>query len=338
MFDAGEGAQGLANALGGYPGRKRRDRRGHRVVNIVYPFYLQLIHADRQLLAVHPHTDRVSVETRRTTFRAFHAEGQHLHVPIVPAEVFERQRIVRAIDELIGRSLVLKDAKLAVHVILQLVIVAVEVVGRNVHQHPHVGPEIVHAVELETAQLNHVPVKILGGHLQREALPNVARKAHAQVGLPQHFVSECGGGRLAVAAGDANRARTVRVAPGEFDLRDYRNPALTQRLHNRSALRNAGAFDHLVGIENQLFGMASLFIRHAPLFELSPVFRGDRPPVRQEHVEPLDLSQHGRAAAAFAPSEHYNPSHRYLILSVASVMAANNSCTIQKRTTIFDSK
>ena len=60
--------------------------------------------------------------------------------------------------------------------------------------------------------------------------------------------------------------------------------------------------------------------------------------VRQEHVEPLDLSQHGRAAAAFAPSEHYNPSHRYLILSVASVMAANNSCTIQKRTTIFDSK
>ena len=85
--------------------------------------------------------------------------------------------------------------------------------------------------------------------------------------------------------------------------------------------------------------MSSLFIRDLPLFEQRFIFRGDLSGVGQEHIQAFDPSQYRRAAAAFASTQYDDSFHDdYRILSVTNVMAANNNCTIQNRTTIFDSK
>ena len=252
-------------------------------------------------------------------------------------QVSERQRIVGAINKTVFRSLVPQDTELAVHVILQLVIVPVEVIGRNIHQHADIGPEIVTAVQLETAQLDHVPIVIAGGHRQRETFADISGQADVHAGLPQNLVGQRRRRRLAVAAGDADRSRRG-ISPRKLDFRNNRDSPLPDGLHHRSLVRNPRAFHDFVGRQDFTGRMPSLLIRNIPFLQQFPVLRSDTPPIRQKHVESFYARQHRRPATALASSQYHDPLHRYLILSVTNVMAASSNCTIQKRTTIFDSK
>ena len=55
-------------------------------------------------------------------------------------------------------GLVLQNAHFCVCIVLHVVVVAVKVVWRDIQQHGNVSPELVHVVQLETAEFNDVIV------------------------------------------------------------------------------------------------------------------------------------------------------------------------------------
>ena len=51
-------------------------------------------------------------------------------------------------------------------------------VGRNVQQHRYMRPKGVHVIQHKAANLQHVIIKLLGGHLVSKAFANVTRQTH----------------------------------------------------------------------------------------------------------------------------------------------------------------
>ena len=62
--------------------------------------------------------------------------------------------------------LVARDTELGVHVVLELVVITVQMVGSDIHQDGYVGSEIVHVIQLERAEFNHIIVVLFVGYLQ----------------------------------------------------------------------------------------------------------------------------------------------------------------------------
>jgi len=126
-------------------------------------------------------------------------------------------RVVLPEDEGVGGRQVVEDAELGVDIVLHLVVVTVEVVGGDVHDHRHVGLEIVHVLELERAELDDVYVVVLAGHLQRQALADVAGQPYVVARVLEDVVGQQRSGGLAVAACDAHHLG-VGVASGQLNL------------------------------------------------------------------------------------------------------------------------
>ena len=93
-------------------------------------------------------------------------------------------------DEGIFRCLVLRDTELCVHIVLHAVVVAVQVVGRNIHQHGNVGAELIHVIQLERTKLNHVVIMLIRGHLQSKTLANVACQSYIQTCTLENVINE----------------------------------------------------------------------------------------------------------------------------------------------------
>ena len=77
------------------------------------------------------------------------AEGELHRLHLDVADLGLHDRIVLPVDEVIVGSLVAKNPELGRHIILHLVVVAVHVVGRDVHDHGDVGLEVIHVLQLE---------------------------------------------------------------------------------------------------------------------------------------------------------------------------------------------
>ena len=125
-------------------------------------------------------------------------------------------------------------------------VITIQVIRCNIHQHSDIGLEIIHAVKLETAQLYYIPVTIFRCNSQRKALPNITGQPHIHIGLPQHFVSEGRGGRLAIAAGNTDCFRSIQITTCKLNLRNNRNTLGAQCFDNRCRFGNTRAFDHLI--------------------------------------------------------------------------------------------
>ena len=78
---------------------------------------------------------------------------------------FHDDRVALPVDEGVIGSLVAGDAHLGVHVVLETEVVAVHVVGRDVHEDSDVCAEVVHVVQLERTEFDHVPLLVVLGHL-----------------------------------------------------------------------------------------------------------------------------------------------------------------------------
>ena len=111
------------------------------------------------------------------------------------------------------------------------------------------------------------------------------------------MVDEQGSGGLAVGAGDAD-GLGVGVSSGEFDFRDDGSALLGELTHQGSRRGYAGAFHHLIGIENQLRSMAILLERDAALIEHIFIFVGDGAIVAHEDIHPFRLAEDGCTATA----------------------------------------
>ncbi|MPM66443.1 hypothetical protein SDC9_113350 [bioreactor metagenome] len=82
------------------------------------------------------------------------------------AQFLFNDRIIIPEDEGIVLRLILSYPKLSVNIVLHVVIITIQVVGRYVHQYGNVCTEVVHVIQLETTQLNNIVVVLFGCNLQ----------------------------------------------------------------------------------------------------------------------------------------------------------------------------
>ena len=198
--------------------------------------------------------------------------------------------VVVPVDEGVGLDLVLCDTHLGVGVVLKLELVAVQMVGGDVEQHGDVGVEVIHVVELEAAQLYHVPGVRSLCHLQSQGVAYVASQPHVVARLFHDVVDERCGGGLAVASGDADHAG-VGIPACKLYLAYHGNVASHHLLYHRGFLGYAGALYYLVGIEYLVFAMVSFFPFYPVAVEHGLVVVLDGRHVRHKDIEVLFLSQ-----------------------------------------------
>ena len=136
-------------------------------------------------------------------------------------------------------------------------IVAVKVVGGDIHQHGDVSTEVVHAVQLERTEFNDVVVMFLSSYLQGQALADVTGQSHVKTGTLENVIDERSGCGLAIRSSDTNHLG-ISISTGELNFADDGCALLAQFDNKRSLLGDTGTLDHLAGIENQLLGMVPL--------------------------------------------------------------------------------
>ena len=149
--------------------------------------------------------------------------------------------------ESIFSRLVPDNAEFGIHIVLHLVVITIQMVRRYIQQDGDVRLEVVHVVELETTQFDHVDGVRIFSHLEGKAVPDVPGKPSIHSRLSEDVVSQHGRRRLAIASGDTDHLG-IRVPSGKFYLGDDRRTFLLQFLYDRSLVGNPRTLDNLVGI------------------------------------------------------------------------------------------
>ena len=188
--------------------------------------------------------------------------------------------------------MVLQDAHLGVYVVLHLEIVAVKVVGRDVEQDGDVGAEVVHIVQLETAEFYHVPLVRALSHLERKAMANVSRQADIVACLAEDVIDERGRGRLAVAARDADGARgSGEVAARKLDFDQDGCAFLAQGTDGWCCVGDTWTLDGLIGLEQALHRVSTFLVGNLVKVQLGLEFVLDGTIVGHENIVTLLLCQ-----------------------------------------------
>ena len=209
------------------------------------------------------------------------------------------------VDESILCRLVTRDAELGIHVVLEFIIVAVQVVRRDVQQDGDVGFEVIHVIQLERTEFNHIVVVIFMRHLQRQGITDVSCQTDIESGLSQDIEDEGGRRGFSVRTGNANHLRMC-VARSELNLRDDGCLLCHQFLNQRCRRRDTRRFHHLVGIQDQVLRMLSVFPCYAVLIQQCAVWLRDRSAVGNEHIEAFLFRQDSGTTAGFTGSQNNN--------------------------------
>ena len=172
-------------------------------------------------------------------------------------------------------------------------------IGRDVEQHGHIGLELIHVVQLETAQLDDIHIVMLGSHLQGQAATHVSGQAHVQAGLLEDMIGQLGGRGLAVAAGDAHHLG-VGIAACELNLAHDGDTLLDGLGDHGCRVGDAGALDNLVGIEDFLRGVSAFLPCDAILVKQVLIVLPDFAGITQPHVHAFNLSKHRSTGTALA--------------------------------------
>ena len=138
---------------------------------------------------------------------------------------------------------------------------------------------------------------VLGGHLQCQTAAHIACQTHVQARFLEDMVSKLGGRGFAVATGDAHHLG-IGVTTCKLDFAHDGNALLDGLGHHGSRVGNAGALHDLVGIEDFLGGVSTLFPSDVILVEQVLVGLPDVAGVAQPHVHALYLGEHRSSRSA----------------------------------------
>ena len=298
MLHTLESRQSLADDLLGDTRERSRDTCCHRVVQVV-------LACERQLLLLHiegiggGEVEFVGIGISHHAIAFTLSKGIQLGMDAVLRQLALDDGVIVPEDEGILIGLVLQDAELGIHILLHIVVVAVEMVGSDVEQDGDIGTELIHIVELETAEFDDIPVIVTRSHLIGQALTYVACQAHVIACALEDVVDERCGGSLTITTRDTHHLG-IGVASGKLNLRDYRNALLGNLAHHGRLGRYARALDHLVGIEDKLLGVLPILPCDMVFLEHLLVVLLNLRHVREEHVETLFLCQDSSTYAALA--------------------------------------
>ena len=211
-------------------------------------------------------------------------------------------------------------------------------VGVDVQQDPHLGPELANRLQLKRAHLKHQPVR---GRLFQDYPGNgrsvVARGDGAQPGGLERFREPLHQRALSVGPGDRDN-RATAAAPSEFKFGKHRQAALASGADPRRGRRYArarhanieiaarplvSARDHLEAFAAQGFGLRGGVRRGAV--------------VQHHHARAVRAQQPRRGCAARAATQHDRLAIRvhHRIFNVATPTSAKMMERIQNRVVIM---
>ena len=149
-------------------------------------------------------------------------ERIELCLEVVLCQFLLHDWIVVPKDESIVLRLVTSDSHLRIDIVLHLEVVTVQVVGGDIHQHSNVSTEVVHVIQLEARQFNHIVIEMLFCHLKRQTSSYISCQTHIVACLFQNVIDERGGGRLTIRTRNTNHLG-IRISTSKFNFRDNRN-------------------------------------------------------------------------------------------------------------------
>ena len=193
---------------------------GHDVAGVVGALELQAGVVDEALLATREtDVDRLAIEVGGGV-GAGEREGEVMRRAWIPSgEHGGCLGIVGEGDGVVLLGLVLEYPTLGIGVELQLVVVPVEVVGRDIHQHCSLQMGVVHMVELEAGELHDVDLVRVSYEALGEGETDIATRHRIYAARLQEVSGEGGGGGLAIGPRDAYEdAALGYVLSGKFDL------------------------------------------------------------------------------------------------------------------------
>ena len=232
-------------------------------------------------------------------------ERIELCLDVVLLELTLDDRVIVPEHERVVLCEVLGDSHLGIHVVLHLEVVAVEMVGRDIHEDGDIRLEVIHVVELETGELNYIIVEAALRHLQRKAASDVSCKSHVVARLFEDVVDERGGRGLTVGTGDADHLG-VGVSTGELDFGDDVNPLLPYFLNHWRLVGYSRALDDFVGIEDFLLRMLFLFPLNVVVVEQFLIFVLNFSEVGHEDLKSLLLCENGSSCSALRRTKNNN--------------------------------
>ena len=115
---------------------------------------------------------------------------------------------------------ILQNPELGIGIIFKLMVIAVQVVGRNIGNHRHIRFKTGHAVQLETRQLHHIHRMCILRHLCSQTLSDIPCQPGIHPCLRQNMMREQSRRRFPVTSGNTNHPGTG-IPPGKLNLRNH---------------------------------------------------------------------------------------------------------------------
>ena len=288
MFYGLEGFQGLAYNVIADAGGLGGQGCGHGVVDIVFTHQGEVFQADGALVVVVIDYDGILLEIGSLAEGFLLGERQPFSVYYDLVQMPYCNLVVGVEDEAVLRTQVAGDAELGLHIILQIVVVAVQMVWRDIRDDGYVRAEIVAAVQLEAADFQHVIVVLFGGYLVGVTLAYVSSQTHVQACLLEQVVEQGSGGGLAVGAGYADLLCLV-VSGCELYFGDDLGPLLFEFSYDGCSRWYPWTFDDFVCSEDSLFAVTTLFIFYIPLFQGLDIFVLNLSTVREKDFQAFNF-------------------------------------------------
>ena len=120
-------------------------------------------------------------------------------------------------------------------------------VWSDVEQDGHIGTELIHIVELETAQLDDVVLMRSFSHLKGQTLSDVACQTYIIASRLDDVVNHRGSGCLTVTSRDTDHLG-ISISARKFYFADDRCTLSHQFLYHRCFLRNTRTLDDFICI------------------------------------------------------------------------------------------
>ena len=213
-------------------------------------------------------------------------------------------RVVGAINKIVLRRLVHGDAKLAGDIVLELIVIAVQVVFGDIGKDRHIGPEGDDVIQLEAADLSHVPFLRIFCDLPGEGIADIPDEGTIQAAMTTDMICHGGSRGLTVAAGDADDPAVAFIAISQFDLTDDGDAFLPYLLYQFVLFGDAGAFHDFVGSQDAGGRVMPLFEFDAVGAEGMTVFILQRATIGHEDVIAAFGRQYGCTYAALTTTEY----------------------------------
>ena len=266
VLDALEGFERLADDVFANTDDVRGNRRRHGVQDVMATLERQFVFADRQ-----------RVGTRETIGIEGGTEVETLQLAVDDG-------VFRPVDEGIIGGLVAGDAELGVDIVLELKVIAVQMIRRDIQQDGDVGLEVIHVIELERGELDDIIVVVLARDLEGQRVTDIAREADIESGIAEDIIDERSSSGLTVRTGDTDHLG-VGIARGEFDLGDDRRMLRPEFLDEGRGEGYTGGLDDFIGVEDEGLGMVAVFPCDGVLVEEGTIRITDRAAIGDKDVK-----------------------------------------------------